>query len=172
MIALGSKVRDKISGFEGTATSRHVSMDGSIQFGVQPRVEKTGEPKLPKAITFDVAQLEIVAAPDSGIRAEPYVEDIGFKLGEMVEDKSTSYQGIATTRSDFLNGCCYISVQGKGKKGEKPPERERVEYFLLVKVGPGVSKITDKVRKALAATATPTSPPRSGGPSREVVRGK
>ena len=40
MITLGEEVKDKVSGFKGIATSRVEYLNGCIQYGVTPKVEK------------------------------------------------------------------------------------------------------------------------------------
>lgn len=63
MITLGSKVRDRTSGFEGIAMSRHIYMTGCARIGVQPKVDKDG--KLPDSQSFDEPMLEVLAPPVS-----------------------------------------------------------------------------------------------------------
>lgn len=58
MINLGDKVVDTITGFKGTAISKHVYLAGCTRFSVQPKVNKEGA--LPKIETFNEPQLEIV----------------------------------------------------------------------------------------------------------------
>ena len=45
-----------------------------------------------------------------------------IKLGDKVRDKITGFTGIAVNRTEFLNGCIQIGVQGKidkeGKMGD------------------------------------------------------
>jgi hypothetical protein len=63
MITLGSRVRDKITGFEGIVMGRTEYYNGCIQYGVQPLDLKDGRPQ--KYEWIDEAQLVVVdAAPD------------------------------------------------------------------------------------------------------------
>lgn len=163
-IALGSKVRDKITGFEGVATSRHFGMAGELQIGVQPPVAKDKLSEHPEGIVIDEATIEVIGAGESAL-ATP-VTETKIKLGEMVEDNVTGFRGIATTRSEFMNGCVFFSVQGKAvKKGDAPPKWQRFEHFRLKKVGAGISASLPKPVKA-AAKAAPVKRP--GGPSRRI----
>ena len=57
MPLLGKQVKDKITDFEGIATSKHIYLTGCNQFGVQPKVDKDG--KVPEIRYFDEARLEI-----------------------------------------------------------------------------------------------------------------
>lgn len=57
-IILGSKVRDRVTGFEGIATARIKYLNGCIQYCVEPVVDKEG--KMPKSHYIDFGQLEII----------------------------------------------------------------------------------------------------------------
>jgi len=59
MIELGEKVKCKVSGFVGIATSRVEYINGCIQYGVTPRVKK-GENKKPDAEYIDEGKLVVV----------------------------------------------------------------------------------------------------------------
>ena len=61
MILLGSKVKDAVSGFKGTAISRIEYMNGCVQYGIKPSVGKDGKDE--EAIYIDEGQLEIMKAP-------------------------------------------------------------------------------------------------------------
>lgn len=71
IIELGSKVKDKVSGFEGITVARTMWLNGCARITVQPPVDKDG--KLPDSICVDEFQLELVQAgvvttgrPDTG----------------------------------------------------------------------------------------------------------
>lgn len=58
MITLGSRVRDKITGFQGIVTSRHEYLNGCVRFAVQPEgLDK--DDKIPEDKVFDEPQLEL-----------------------------------------------------------------------------------------------------------------
>lgn len=57
-IKLGTKVRDKVSGFVGIATARVQYLNGCVQYCVRPRVGHDNKVIDPEYI--DVQQLEIV----------------------------------------------------------------------------------------------------------------
>lgn len=48
-------------------------------------------------------------------------------LGSKVRDKVTGYTGIAVARTEWLNGCVRISVQGKAAKGKLPDDTHWVD---------------------------------------------
>lgn len=56
---LGQKARCKVTGFEGTLTSRTEHLNGCVRWGIQPKVDKDG--KLPDAYIFDECQLEVLS---------------------------------------------------------------------------------------------------------------
>ena len=59
-IKLGSKVRDKVTCFEGIATARIRYMNGCVQYCVEPMVDKEG--KMPEHHYIDFGQLEVIVA--------------------------------------------------------------------------------------------------------------
>ncbi len=65
MNLLGKQVKDKITDFEGIATSKHIYLTGCNQFGVQPKIDKDG--KVPDMRYFDEGRLEVTG---EGISAE------------------------------------------------------------------------------------------------------
>ena len=60
-VLLGAKVRDKVTGLEGIAVSRHDYLYGCTRISIQPEVDKDG--KVPDIHTCDAPQLEIVGEP-------------------------------------------------------------------------------------------------------------
>lgn len=55
---MGKTVKDKITGFQGIATSRHEYLTGCTQYGVQPPVDKDG--KIPEREFFDEGRLSLI----------------------------------------------------------------------------------------------------------------
>ena len=55
---LGKKVKDKVTGFIGIATSKHIYLTGCTQFGLQPEVNEKG--KVPDAGFFDEGRLVVL----------------------------------------------------------------------------------------------------------------
>ena len=68
---LGSKVRDKHTGFEGTVTGHGSYLTGCDQYLVQPRADKDG--KYINATWLDEGQLEAI---DGCSEATPESEDL------------------------------------------------------------------------------------------------
>jgi hypothetical protein len=59
MIELGSRVRDRITGFSGIVISRHEYLAGCVRWGVQPEaLDKDG--KMLDDKVFDEPQLELL----------------------------------------------------------------------------------------------------------------
>ena len=54
---MGKKAKDKITGFEGIITSKHIYLTGCNQYGIQPQVDKDG--KVPEKNNFDEGRIEI-----------------------------------------------------------------------------------------------------------------
>lgn len=52
---LGFKVKDKITDYEGIATSKHLYLTGCTQYGVLGKIDKDG--KIPEIMYFDEGRL-------------------------------------------------------------------------------------------------------------------
>ena len=55
---IGQKMRCKITGFEGIATSKIEYLNGCIQYCIKPKMDKDG--KMPEGEFIDVEQLEVI----------------------------------------------------------------------------------------------------------------
>ena len=75
MIKLGSKVKDKVTGFMGIATARVNYLNGCIQYCIEPRVDKDGKKSKDHYIDEgqlavldeDLVQIESPASSPSGV---------------------------------------------------------------------------------------------------------
>ncbi len=83
MIKLGQKVRDRVTGFEGIATSRVEYLNGCVQYCVKPKTREDG--KMPEGEYIDDAQLEVIG---KGVTID--VEPDG---GPMSDVPATRYGG-------------------------------------------------------------------------------
>lgn len=73
-IKLGSKVKDKVSGFTGIAVSKFIHLNGCIQYNLMPKVGKDN--KKEEGQWFDEQQLIVIG---EGILAEPKPGGGGFR---------------------------------------------------------------------------------------------
>jgi len=64
MIELGKKYRDRVTGFEGVATSRTTYISGCVHVGLQPPVDKDG--KIPSVEYFDEERIDPESEIDKG----------------------------------------------------------------------------------------------------------
>jgi hypothetical protein len=67
MLPLGSKVKDKVTGFIGTITCRSEYLAGCVRYSVEPPVDKEG--KLPETVAFDEERLEIIPDPIPDVKS-------------------------------------------------------------------------------------------------------
>lgn len=72
MIELGSKVKDKITGFEGIAVARFQWLTGCERYEVQPERLKDGKPI--ESATFDEKRLTVLGKPTKALLS---VRDVG-----------------------------------------------------------------------------------------------
>ncbi len=77
--------------------------------------------------------------------------DKEIRLGDLVKDKVTGLKGIATSRTEFLNGCFQIEVTPKMKKEDKLTidaiQGVGIDLQQLKKVGDGLNTPLKKVIK-------------------------
>ena len=66
MITLGDKVRCKITGFEGIATTRTEFINGCVQYGITPKIKK-GE-KYPESVEVDEQQVEVISKKKKDVK--------------------------------------------------------------------------------------------------------
>ena len=65
-IELGNEVKCTVTGFTGIATAKCVYLNGCVQFGVSPKVDKEG--KMPDTQYIDHRQVEYVG---EGVKMKP-----------------------------------------------------------------------------------------------------
>lgn len=148
-IALGYRVKDRISGFTGIVTDIGTHISGCTRFGLMPdnknRDDQRGETEF-----FYAAQLEIVAENTSfADDGEDSITEVSFELGDAVEDEITSFKGIATTITYNLYNCPRVAVQPVADtpsfqiRDHEPTaddiEREWFDAPRVAKTGDGIS---------------------------------
>lgn len=171
-IAMGNTIKDAVSGFTGIAIQRLEYLNGNVQWGIQPVMEE-GAKTLPDVILLDYHMLDYV---DEGVaaRVTPCNDTSGITLGELVEDKASGFQGIATQRCEYLNGCTRYGVLPRAVKTDILNDNSResfIDNYRLKTVNRGI--LPPPVPPAVTVTSTPepaplqqtasTKPP--GGPS-------
>jgi len=80
-----------------------------------------------------------------------------IRLGQKVRNKITGFVGIATARTEWINGCIRFTVEAEYKKGEKESPTDVCDEKLLEVVSAGISKDVEKYLEPVA---------RQGGPQR------
>jgi len=73
-----------------------------------------------------------------------------IKLGDKVRDKVTGFEGIATAKTEFLNGCIQIEVTPKIKKGENIVDKALgigIDEAQVERIGNGINTPEKKVVK-------------------------
>ena len=72
-----------------------------------------------------------------------------IKLGDKVKDKVTGLEGIATCRTEFLNGCIQIELTPRIKKGESIDKAIGIGIDLvqLERMGNGLNAPKKKIVK-------------------------
>ncbi len=127
-LQLGVRARDITTGLTGLLTMRALTLDGVVQYTIQPMGD--GE-KIPEGWTIDEHSLEVV---DAGIIAKvtPEATNVSVRLGQEVTDKISGVVGITTRRVTYINGCVHFAVQPKVDKDGKMPEAIYLDHGRLV----------------------------------------
>lgn len=134
--SLSSKLRDILTGYEGTATARLEYINGTVQFCVVKAVGDDGV--YPKGHYIDWQRLEEISGPTIDVS----VPDAPFKMGDHLRDKITGLEGIATCKVNYVNGCVHYGITPKkAKKEMKQPETEYVDVQCLKLVKANAVKI-------------------------------
>lgn len=158
MIVFGNVARDRVSGFTGIMTCKSHMLNGTVQLGLQPKVDPS-KPELPDAKYFDEFQCEFVEEGLAG-NNPPMDNTRTIELGDIVEDLVTGAKGTVTEIIEFQNGCVYLHSISKIQPEMKDPVRRYASHkqFKLIKAA--------KPASAETQAQPPAKPP--GGPSRTV----
>lgn len=164
-IVLGCLAKDAATGFQGIVIQKVEQLSGNIRYALQPQSE--GGTTYPDAINIDEHMLEHVG-PGVSDRVTPVTLDVKIPLGSKVRDITTDFEGVATSKLTYMNGCIFYAVLPKVRKegvlaGELPAE-VYVEQARLQIIDDGVRAKVEK------APVDPQTKLRPGGPATKAVR--
>lgn len=158
---LGKIVKDQSSGLTGVCVSLQRELSGNVRYGLQPH-SKDGA-TVPEGYDVDSHFLiETTVKDRKPIQPEPEVE-CDIQLGNHVKDVISGYEGVATKRVTFLNGCVYFMVVAKGLDKEGKPHSQFLEVQRLKMTSRALHPIAEK------AKVEPNKPAR-GGPRTPMMR--
>lgn len=109
---LGVKAKCTVTGVSGTISGRVQLINGSIQYSVQPPARK-GTNYIPDAWSIDEASLEV--------EGKPVNEKVTFahETGDRLKSRVNGFEGIATHRIQYLNGCIAYRIEGAMHEGKE-----------------------------------------------------
>lgn len=81
-----------------------------------------------------------------------------IKLGQEVQDKVSGFYGIATTRTEFLQGCFRVEVQPHVDKEGKMQELQCFDEPQLEVIGEGITKAEEEIPGGLHHGHNPARP--------------
>lgn len=150
---LNAEAEDKLTGFKGTIIARAEYINGSIMYGIQPRMKEEDGHYIPDAKSIDEASIKTPDTVDETVKFK-------FKCGDKVKSIINDFEGVITKRTQWLNGCVKYRIEGKMIKsdlhGLTSLERNDWEQELeLIKDKKGKAKKPVKVK----------GKKRTGGPS-------
>ena len=99
------RVKDVITGYEGIVIILQTYEHQEDRYHIQPTELKDGSPQ--EGEVFDVSQLELVQASDSGIKWK----ETSIKPGMKAEDKNTDLKGVVMCIAYYHTGCNRIGIQ-------------------------------------------------------------
>lgn len=162
-IVLGMTLRDPITNLTGVAIMRQTMLAGTTQIAIQPPGEGNNTPE---AMFIDDFLLEYV---DDGMsaRSTPIDPSVTISLGQHVQDILTGFEGIASTRVEYINGCVYFDVTPKAQeaKGKLTPSITQEGKL------PSAHIFDHKRLKLVGAGLTSTERPQTGEPLVQKERG-
>ena len=113
-IALGSIVKDHVTGFTGVAENRATFLYGCDRYCIQPKISEDG--KIPESAMIDEPQLEVL--DEAPVMIEPAPKPHLVELGAYVLDPVREQWGTVTGRAAYLNGCSRILLEPKQVHGQ------------------------------------------------------
>lgn len=104
-IKLGTYVKDRVTGLEGTAYARLIRMHGNVQIMVQPCGDGT---TIPESTYID--EFTITTLNDGLLAQVPFPAQPSIVMGQKVKEIVSGQIGIVSSRIDFMNGCVQFEV--------------------------------------------------------------
>lgn len=129
---LGWRVKDKVTGFQGSIIRVHEYLYGCCHYGVMPTT-KEDNPKgeFIEAQSLDELQLELVEERDDK-RDFKYSGAQHVELGVTAEDMDSVVSGFLMAKYYYSTGRITYHIQPKSKElGEKYPEGFEIESVSL-----------------------------------------
>jgi len=146
----GSKVRDKITGFEGVVVAVGTWMEGCARVLVHPQTLKDGKPE--EGQWFDLTRTEFIE------KTLPYEEiPCDFQFGDQVTDPICGFKGIVTGLTVWVNERVEVGVTSQEMHDGKPIK----ELWFPMK---RLETVKPKKMKSKTSTKNPGGP-RDDAPS-------
>jgi len=132
-IAFGSKVEDKVTGFQGIVTCCIQHMHDCIRYGVQPEAEEGKVP--PKARYIDGPDLKVIAPPRPDLPAPIKTPNL-FKLGVKAKDILSGMTGILVARIKYPYAGDRYVLQARVDEKNEIPDVESFDQNDLEQIDP------------------------------------
>ena len=150
-IKLGTKVRDRVTGFTGIVDNKAVFLYGCTRVCIQPPVKEDGT--IPESYMIDEPQLEVLdPTPVMEVPEEPMAI---VKMGNLVVDPISNIKATVTGRAVYLNGCSRVLLEPTEK--HKDVDNYWVDEHQVVDTGKTLLKNNN---------IKPEDTRKTGGPSR------
>jgi len=114
-VALGDRVKDKISGFEGIVTSVTDYVAGCRRIGVSPETTDKGN-----HIDTEIFDEPMLAVTKKNIHKPTSAFKTDFKLGDKVKDSISGFEGICSSITKYLHADVWIGITPATLKDGRP----------------------------------------------------
>lgn len=122
-VEVGDTVRDVVTGFTGIVKAIVRWHHACNRIIVQPRdLEDKKSNYVQATHTFDEPEIEITQKKTITLSVTPETTDL--KIGDLVKDTFTAFQGKISGFAEYLNGCLRVAVQPYDLKEGKTIEEE------------------------------------------------
>ncbi len=141
---LGDKVKDLISGIEGTVVYTETSLQRCNRVAVHIK-KKKGNEGAGLVILYDRPQVRVIKK--GFVKPEKIKDTSLIQLGDLVKDLITGIEGVAVAREEYLFRCDRISVQPVSKNKKTADDIYNVDAQTL--------KVIKKAHVTLKDTSEP-----------------
>lgn len=121
-IALGQKVRDRLTGFTGIVITVGYHYDGCIRVGVQPDAEDRNQAREaePDEEFFYPSQLEVLQERTTWTERDVQT-DYEYGLGDLVTDEVSKFSGVVSVvNTKLFNEPRYLAKEQVADSGGEP----------------------------------------------------
>jgi len=162
---LGDRVTEQVTGMTGILNAITTWYSGQVRVGILPEKKLGKDGLAPQDQMFDNTHIKVIKAGVHKPVAVPQEALDHARLGDMVSDLITGFEGIITSETVWLNGCRRLGV--RPSKFDRDGKPLPAEYFDWCEV----KLIKRNALPVVPATVEPTKPLRQKPPGGPAIEG-